>query len=71
MVALAGRYRSSFTGRLILALEKTMTIICGICGVEHHDFRRAWGHWCDHLAAGDEMVDWIEIPKSLLEEKKE
>ena len=48
-----------------------MTIICGICGVEHHDFRRAWGHWCDHLAAGDEMVDWIEIPKSLLEEKKE
>ena len=44
--------------------------ICGICGVEHHDFRLAWGHWCDHLAAGDEVKDWIEIPKSLLDEKK-
>lgn len=44
-------------------------IVCGICGQEHPDFRSAWGHWCDHLKAGDEMKDWIEVSKEMVKEK--
>lgn len=43
-----------------------MTFICGICGKEHPDFKGIWGDWCDHLKAGDEMKDWVEVPRSWL-----
>lgn len=48
-----------------------MRYICGNCAKEYPDFRGIWDCWCDHLAEGVVMVDWVEVPTSWVTEGKQ
>ena len=47
-----------------------MTFHCSMCPCVSSSFSDALGHFLDHIDRGEYVTDWIELPESLVEEKK-
>ena len=47
-----------------------MTFLCSMCPAVNDSFSDALGHFCEHIDRGEYVTDWVEVPKTLVEEKK-
>ena len=51
-------------------MEPKKVIQCSMCPAVHESFSAALGHFLEHIDRGEQVTDWVEVPESLVEEKK-